>query len=290
MSEKFNLKWNNFQSNVSRSFSLLRTEQEFFDVSLVSEDQKMMSAHKLVLSASSPYFKHVLTQNKHSHPLLCLEGVSSAELQCVLDYIYQGEVLVYQENLDRFLEVAKRLKLEGLITQDKDEDTDHDRGSVKKTTETNSPGMDSLDTSNVSETELFAYKKLKIEIMDDSNDFSDRELSTDIKKPKRENIEVENPTKQKSKPRRRSTSSYFANAENFANNDEIDKKIQEYIIRGQDGIFSCGHCGKTGVKTKQNLVYHLETHVENLSYPCSGCEKTFRSKQALSSHKSIHRA
>ena len=120
MSEKFSLKWNDFQSNVSRTFSLLRSEEEFFDVSLVSDDQKMMSAHKLVLSASSPYFKHILTHNKHSHPLLCLDGVSSGELQFVLDYIYQGEVQIYQEQLDRFLEVAQRLKLEGLTGKEED--------------------------------------------------------------------------------------------------------------------------------------------------------------------------
>ena len=99
MSDKFDIKWSHFQSNLTRTFSLLRSEEEFFDVSLVSDDQKMMSAHKLVLSASSPYFKHILTNNKHSHPLLCLDGVSSGELQCVLDYIYQGEVLIYQEQL-----------------------------------------------------------------------------------------------------------------------------------------------------------------------------------------------
>ena len=122
MSEKFSLKWNDFQSNVSRTFSQLRSEEEFFDVSLVSDDQKMMSAHKLVLSASSPYFKHILTTNKHSHPLLCLDGVSSAELQCVLDYIYQGEVQIYQEQLDRFLVVAQRLQLEGLISPDDDQE------------------------------------------------------------------------------------------------------------------------------------------------------------------------
>ena len=122
MSEKFSLKWNDFQSNVSRTFSQLRSEEEFFDVSLVSDDQKMMSAHKLVLSASSPYFKHILTTNKHSHPLLCLDGVSSAELQCVLDYIYQGEVQIYQEQLDRFLVVAQRLQLEGLTSQDDEQE------------------------------------------------------------------------------------------------------------------------------------------------------------------------
>ena len=32
-----------------------------------------------------------------------------------MDYIYNGEVNIFQENLDRFLSVAQRLKLEGLI-------------------------------------------------------------------------------------------------------------------------------------------------------------------------------
>ena len=114
MSEKFSLKWNDFQTNVSRTFGLLRKEKEFFDVTLVSDDQQQVQAHKLVLSACSPYFKNILTQNQHSHPLLCLDGIRSDELQCVLDYIYQGEVQIFQEQLDRFLHIAQKLSLEGL--------------------------------------------------------------------------------------------------------------------------------------------------------------------------------
>ena len=108
------MKWNDFQSNVSRTFGLLRKEKEFFDVTLVSEDQHQVQAHKLVLSACSPYFKNLLTQNQHSHPLLCLDGIKSEELQFVLDYIYQGEVQIFQEQLDRFLQIAQKLSLEGL--------------------------------------------------------------------------------------------------------------------------------------------------------------------------------
>ena len=115
MSEKFSLKWNDFQSNISKTFSALRTEEDFQDVTLVSADQQQVSAHKVVLSACSKYFKNILQQNRHSNPLLCLDGVTSSELQSVLDYIYQGEVQVYQENLDRFLAVAERFQLEGLM-------------------------------------------------------------------------------------------------------------------------------------------------------------------------------
>ena len=115
MSEKFCLKWNDFQSNISQTFSSLRTEEAFFDVTLVSDDQHQVSAHKVVLSACSQYFKNILKKNRHSNPLLCLDGVTTSELQFVLDYIYHGEVQIFQENLDRFLAVAEKFQLEGLI-------------------------------------------------------------------------------------------------------------------------------------------------------------------------------
>ena len=57
MSEKFCMKWNDFHSNVSKSFGVFRNEEYLHDVTLVSDDQLQVSAHKLVLSASSQYFK-----------------------------------------------------------------------------------------------------------------------------------------------------------------------------------------------------------------------------------------
>ena len=60
MSEKFNFKWNDFHSNVSKSFSLLRNEEYFHDVTLVGDDHRQISAHKLVLSASSEYFTDII--------------------------------------------------------------------------------------------------------------------------------------------------------------------------------------------------------------------------------------
>ena len=90
MEEKFSLKWNDFQENAIKSFSRLRKEEEFFDVTLVSDDHKQMMAHKVVLSSSSEYLKNILKTNKHSHPMLCLTGFSSMDLDNVLNYIYQG--------------------------------------------------------------------------------------------------------------------------------------------------------------------------------------------------------
>ena len=115
MSEKFNLKWNDFQTNASKSFGLFRDESYLHDVTLVSDDYKQIPAHKLVLSASSEYFRNILQQTKQAQPLLCLGDVNAVDLQNVLDYVYEGEVKILQEDLDRFLNVAQRFKLEGLM-------------------------------------------------------------------------------------------------------------------------------------------------------------------------------
>ena len=122
MSEKFCLKWNDFQSVVSKSFSVLRQEEDFYDVTLISDDETQIPAHKLVLAASSSFFKSILKRNSHSHPLLYLSGVDSTSLGFVLDYIYQGEVEIYQNELDNFLEVAQKMKIDGLLSTVHEED------------------------------------------------------------------------------------------------------------------------------------------------------------------------
>jgi len=113
-SEKFCLKWNDFQSCTSQSFHIFRKEKDFFDVTLVSEDQVQFESHKVILSASSNFFKNILRKNTHTHPLLYLHGIQSTSLQLILDYVYQGEVQIYQEQLDQFMTVASDLQIMGL--------------------------------------------------------------------------------------------------------------------------------------------------------------------------------
>ena len=122
MSEKVCLKWYDFHTNVSKSFSKLRNEENFYDVTLVSDDQMQISAHKVVLASCSEYFRSILKSTKHSNPLLCLEGITSSEINNVLDYIYNGEVNIHHDDVGRFLNIAERLKLEGLDSYENDVD------------------------------------------------------------------------------------------------------------------------------------------------------------------------
>ena len=120
MTEKFSLKWNDYQSNWNRTLSELRNESDSADVTLISEDKVKFSAHRLLLSSCSKMFKFILKGTNHSNPLLYLGGVSSVNLRFILDYIYIGQVSLYQEQLDSFLESAQKLEVEGLLGDHQD--------------------------------------------------------------------------------------------------------------------------------------------------------------------------
>ena len=68
--------------------------------------------------------KFILKSNTHGNPLLYLCGVSSTNLGFILDYIYYGEVNIYQEQLDSFLNSAQKLEIEGLLG-DRQESTEN---------------------------------------------------------------------------------------------------------------------------------------------------------------------
>jgi len=122
-SEKFCLRWNDFESNISVAFRDLREEKDFFDITLACDDSSQVQAHKVILSACSPWFRNVLRQNPHQHPLLYLKGVKYKELVSVLNFMYQGEVNVAQEELNSFLAVAEDLRVKGLTQNNSSSDS-----------------------------------------------------------------------------------------------------------------------------------------------------------------------
>ena len=70
-----------------------------------------LSLFQVILSACSPFFRQILRRNPHQHPLLYLKGVKYKELLSVLNFMYQGEVNVAQEELNSFLAVAEDLRV-----------------------------------------------------------------------------------------------------------------------------------------------------------------------------------
>jgi len=122
--EELCLRWNDFESILSRSFSEMRDESDFFDVRVACFDEKSvmktLPAHRVVLSACSPVFKELLRvmgrTGDSKGPLIFLRGISYHEMEAVLDFMYNGQTKVQHTDLDAFLAAAEELKIKGLTT------------------------------------------------------------------------------------------------------------------------------------------------------------------------------
>ena len=254
MTENFNLKWNDFHSNVSKSFGLFRNESYLHDVTLVSDDFEQIPAHKLVLSTTSEYFRNILQQTKQNQPLICLDGVSSQDLKNVLDYVYDGAVKIHEEDLDRFLNVAHKLKLEGLLSNQDDV-------------------IDDEENAEILESEDIDAKNFETYPITSANPRARGSARSNVKNTGGSE-----------------TKSIVFDNVNEVSEEEHKQRLLDNVQVNSDGTASCKICGKTfgGIPrmAKANAKTHVEIHIEGLSYSCSTCDKKFRSKNILKHHKS----
>ena len=100
--EKCCLKWSEFGANVVESFRRLRKEQRLFDVTLVSDDGHHIKAHKMILSAGSDFFSDIFMKSDHNNLLIYLKGISSAQLEHIIEFLYNGEANICQEEINLF--------------------------------------------------------------------------------------------------------------------------------------------------------------------------------------------
>jgi len=124
--ERFCLRWNNHQSHLSSVLESFLIEHEFVDVTLAC-DGKKVPAHKVFLSACSPYFRDLLKDNNSQHTIIVLRDISHQHVTAILQFVYHGEVKVAQEDLAAFLKSAESLCIQGLTDHERSLDTIKDK-------------------------------------------------------------------------------------------------------------------------------------------------------------------
>ena len=265
MSEKLCLKWNDFQDNTNSAFGSLRIDIDFSDVTLACEDGNQMEAHKVILAASSPFFKNILTKNKHPHPLIYMRGIKSEDLIAIVDFLYYGEANVYEESIDAFLAIAEELNLKGMTGNSsaavsiQDVDALPAKSKRKQVSQGNKPLVElnqSYDTY---------YEK------EENHSDSTAQTETTVVLP-----------------------SYGVINVNISDRKELDDHVKS-MMRKSENLVKNGHqkanictvCGKEG--NGRDIKDHIEAnHLEGVSLSCNCCEKTFRTRSALRSHSRLH--
>ncbi|XP_046392792.1 zinc finger protein 263-like [Ischnura elegans] len=119
------------KSHSKQVFSVLRElydSSSLTDVTLLCEGH-YFGAHRLVLSACSPYFRTLFTTIPDKHPVIFMKGVKKTEMIDILDFMYNGEVTISHTQLASFLQIADELSVNGLTKGLQNEDGGEEPGN-----------------------------------------------------------------------------------------------------------------------------------------------------------------
>ena len=251
-SEKFCLKWNGFEQNIVSSFNDLRKDSDFSDVTLVCEKDHQVEAHRTILSACSPFMRTVLQRNKHPHPMIYMRGLTTKDLEAILDFIYHREANIFQEDLDTFLALAEEIQLKGLPPTK--ENAAKEPIVKHRATKT--------QRSVIPKQEVYPYQLLTQTKRDTSTNNID-EYPNVIDDTQNMLVPVD------------------------TNNKDHKAQLSLMMEKAEDGDvkWKCNVCAKTTKGKDWGIARcHIETHIDGLLYPCNQCGKISRSINGLNNH------
>ena len=110
----YSLTWHAYSDYLKSMMKEFLMNEEFSDVTLVTEDKKQIKANINILRACIPVFKDILKKEKNSSTVIYLRGIQFSEMESILQFIYLGEATFYEERMDEFLAVAKSLEIKEL--------------------------------------------------------------------------------------------------------------------------------------------------------------------------------
>jgi len=284
------LQQNSFPSNYVGSFQQLRDSGELLDVTLACED-KTIEAHKVILSACSPFFRNLFSKIEQNHPYIYLKGILHKDLLALIDYIYNGETKIGTDDLNRFIDAAEELKIKGLAEEGIRGHTVNRHG-VDTSKEKEIYYTGSVQTLDISDNaERFGEAGLSMwkckecgKLYKDENTMR-KHIETHhlkiIKLPiKEETVFIDEST----------VAEYSTEIDQHQNwRLEISKRLKEINDPKKGKLWKCTECGKIR-KSKFKQECHVETHVKQLgiiSFTCEHCDKICKTTASLKSHINI---
>jgi len=255
------LQHNDLGLQFREGFEKLREAEELLDVTLACEDNSL-DVHKVIMSASSPFFRKILSRMDRNHPFIYMKGIKFEHLKVLVDFVYKGEVCIASEELDVFLEAAQELQITGLAT-----DEDEEKTSEKNKIQNQQSALEKVSK--------------KEQVVVDNFEFEKKRREVEIKQER----EIEDKTKAEIKPAvERQEVKLNIDEETLRElKEEIDKNILSKDDPNGGKIHNCKICEKE-YKKRQKMSEHVETHLDKFTFPCSFCDKILNTRNGLRAH------
>ena len=267
MTEKIlHVKWGDFQKNFSETFQI--TEKYMCDVTLVCEGNHAIDVHKIILSAASQIFNDLLLESRMDHPVIYLSEITLEIMSQIVEFIYHGQINVYQKSLDKFYEIGKSLKLNGL-------NGSHSQ-FIENELENQREDHDDME-GVVSQNNCVMLYENEATVKAKSEQVKKDLLDWDIKQvpiiPKTEDSKASLPQ--------------INFGKDITNIYGLKEAIHSSIIKSGEN-FLCKICPKSSVniwKAKSHAQMHVKSQIIPGSHSCLMCGKIFTTSKRLETHK-----
>ncbi|XP_067643206.1 kelch-like protein 5 isoform X1 [Eurosta solidaginis] len=91
-------------------------DQNLVDVTFkLTNPSSLITAHRLILSAASPYFRELFKSDDRICSLIEITNIDSDTFERLITFCYTGKTLVTIDNVDRMLKAALILQLKGAV-------------------------------------------------------------------------------------------------------------------------------------------------------------------------------
>ena len=278
---KITLSWNEFDASASTTIQQLWLDQEFTDVTLVTEDERQFKAHKIVLISSSLFFKSLFRGFPHPSPLLFLAGVNSEQLQLLLEFMYLGRCQLVEDDLKLFCASGAKLKIAGLL---------EDNLANKLHDDKNGAECESSLKNMLIEEEIDNNRLVESGAGNETKDFDKEEELSNLPPDKSQNPhiaererkgDVDTNLKSESK-----TKIGFCklHQETFETTSSL---IEHRKTFHADTRYFCDLCDRS-YSQEYNLGLHKESKHEGKRYNCNDCNFQSTRKSVLDAHKRFH--
>ncbi|CAL4197296.1 unnamed protein product [Meganyctiphanes norvegica] len=120
--DMLSLKWNSHKNTFVDVLATAREKKTFCDATIACEGN-LYPVHRFVISTCSTYFERILSNISDANPIIVLADIKAKDIADLLQYMYTGEVMVRQEDIDSFIKAGEVLRIKGIAVAEENEIT-----------------------------------------------------------------------------------------------------------------------------------------------------------------------
>ena len=294
--ENYKLTWHTYSNHLRDMMEAMMINDNFADVTLVTDDRKKIKAHRNILSACSSVFKDILEIDpQNNHPLIYLKGIQYTEMESILQFIYLGEARFYEGRMIEFLDAAKNLSIRELGKSVGDGES-----FLQKVLDTNKmiyepndnpPGFQELidgeeehrkihGGGNQCDQQFTQQSNLKTNIQSQHRDEKYACDQCDYQATQQSSLTTHIQSKHECVKYTCDQCDYQATKQ---------ATLKSHIQSKHKGAkYACDHCQAT-LQGNRNLSRHIKGKHEGVKYSCNQCEKQYTDQSTLTKHiGSVH--